>query len=382
METEELLLKYLADKDVFIWGTGKGSEKVIAFMQTSGVNSYRFIDKDKSKQFFLYMGKTVCDPKRIKMYSEKNYIIIACSDYKEIEWELESYGYKKYINYIDGFNFDNSILEMKYRQCGNVEFVKRLTLKDFVSIEKEMEKAGLNLVSAFISNKPDKLAAFEKSLGFETFYSKDRNISYQRKILEYWMAYQLLGIEEYGPEDQYLDVGSSSTPWAMYLRKKMNIKAFGIDLIENPLHKDYYLVGDATNTPFTVESVKGISLQSSFCLFEHNGDIKLLEECSRILQIGGKLVISPLYMYPEYISAVSAVYYGKGYNDTAQKEVIRNDCPCIRMSRYYDVQALEGRILSLCESLHLNYKIHVLPNEGIPPYEFAYLKFILEFEKI
>ena len=108
----------------------------------------------------------------------------------------------------------------------------------------------------------------------------------------------------------------------------------------------------------------------------------MLHECWRVLKKNGKIIISPLYLYPENVCAASAEYYAKGYCDKDSKEIIRADCSGIKKARYYDVETLKSKILDACKQFGLTYKIYCIPTSSIPPFDIAYMKFILEFTKV
>lgn len=376
----ESLKEFLNNKNVFFWGMGSLAEAVVKKFLEMDVRNYKFIDSDISKRGSIYLNGEVYTPDYVENYNKENFIIISCRYYSEIEPKLQKIGYKKYINYIDGINLENTLLELYYRDKG-ILFASPLTIEQLDTIRNQMVADGLNILDAHISG--DEFDKFEQELDFGKFYKKKVNKTYERKIREYWFASNLLDLNHYGEDDIYLDVGASTSPWVLYLRERKGIKAFGIDMMEYPNNnKEYYLVQNATQMDFESGTISGISLQSAFCLFEENGDVKFLKECSRILKTGGKLVVSPLYMYSEYISAASAINYGKGFADAEQTEMIRTDSPYIRMSRYYDVKTLNSRILKYCEELGMKYTIHILPNDEVLEFEFAYLKFVLEIEKL
>lgn len=373
----ESFYSYIENKKVYFWGIGVSFKYLQQKYHFSRINIEGYIDK-KFGNVQNIGGRYINLPEILKNFSEDSFIVISCDAYNEISTQLENWGYKKYIHYVDGVHLENSILEYKYIIEGK-QFAVPVSLEELDKIEREIKLNRIKTQDVKISEL--EIIKFENQFDFASFYMKDSNRDYWRKIHEYWFAYHLLELEKFESGDVYVDIGSSSTPWVYYLREQLNIKAYGVDLISNPLNKPYYIVGDATNTKFQNNSVKGISLQSSFCLFEKEGDIRLLEECFRILKKGGKVIISPLYLYPRYISGVSAIYYGKGYADEEQEEIIRDDCAEIRMSRYYDVETLKERLINTCKRLGGECIIHIIPTEQVLEYKFAYLKFVLEIIK-
>jgi len=123
-------------------------------------------------------------------------------------------------------------------------------------------------------------------------------------MCEYLLNYKLIGLDKFSEDDIYVDVGSSTTPAVMTLREKYGFKAYGVDLCKSPYGKEYYLQENAASTSFADHSVSGITVQASYGLFINDTDMKFLHECSRILKPGGKVCISPMSLYKEYISLV------------------------------------------------------------------------------
>ena len=132
---------------------------------------------------------------------------------------------------------------------------------------------------------PKDFFQFRSSFVFlEGYHGGKDSPVYDEKVFEHCIAYSLLELNKYSPEDIYVDVAASTSPWAKLLRESFHVRSFAIDL--NPVPPcfsdlSYYLQEDATRTSFESESVRGASLQCAFEMFLGDSDGDLLREFSR-----------------------------------------------------------------------------------------------------
>ena len=284
---------------------------------------------------------------------------------------------------------DNKLVYRTAILMENIKIMPTPTLSDLEALEEDIIAAGLfyhriKLNRAEFIHYMEKI---DKSLRF--FYKEGSNKRYKRKIMEYYFTEKFLDFSSYTNSDIYIDAACSSSPWAFYLREKRKINAFGLDLHVESLPQEYkrwyYLGENVTRTTFPDNSVKGISMQSSFECLLKDGDVEFIKECGRILRPGGNAVISPLYLTGKYISAVSIDKYHQHNKDEDQEEYVRFDCMGVRRANHYDIAHLKARVLDTAEKAGMEYVIYILPNEDVPPYDFpncfSYLKFILVLTK-
>lgn len=201
--------------------------------------------------------------------------------------------------------------------------------------------------------------------------------------MEYYCAEKLLKFETWKKDEIYVDVGACGSPFAKYLRERKKINAWAMDLEKGKYDElPYYIQEDATRMHFDDGEVSAISLQSAFEMFLKNGDSDLLREAGRVLRVGGKFIVLPLYMHNQYLSTVSPNYYHTGTADEGSLECIRLDCRGgLPMARFYSVSALKERILGQAAKCGLRPKVYSLPQSCVEKDEFVYLKFILCMEK-
>lgn len=248
----------------------------------------------------------------------------------------------------------------------------------------EADLSGLSIAVADYAPPPDRFRQFQQEAWFpEGYHGGLASGVWDEKLLEHWIAADLLDLERWVAEDIYVDVAACNSPWAKALRERIGLSAYAIDLA--PVGRaytdlSYYRSEDATRTTFADGSVKGASLQCAYEMFLSEQDGLLIHELARILRPGGKAVILPLYMHTHYCAYSTPEYFGKGYADVNAKEYIRMDCYGVPSSRKYDAQRLKERVLDSIRQAGLSYRLHALRNKaalgtGI------YCHFILEIEK-
>lgn len=263
----------------------------------------------------------------------------------------------------------------------NVNEYQNPTVDELAEIENELKRNGIELHEIIVDKRAfDK---FKNSMSFPADYHGGLNSGYwEEKLLEHYLAYELLQIDEFKDDDVYIDVAACGSPWAKILREKMRINAYAIDLEVYGAYKslDYYLCQDATKTSFAPSSVKGVSLHCAFEMFVGDDDIYLVKELGRILKPGGKAVIVPLYMHTHYCSYATPEYWGKGISDREAVEYIKREGRCIPSSRKYSAAKLQERILRHIDESKMTYKIHVLNNKHQVSPE-IYCHFILEITR-
>lgn len=236
----------------------------------------------------------------------------------------------------------------------------------------------------------DKYKKFEKKLNFGRFYNKGIWTRYERKIVEYYIVYKQLGMEEIEETQDYIyiDGAASSSPWSAWLRKNKGIKAYSLDLLPPPqdgTDKSFYIQSDITKMPFKDDSIDAISLQSALETFPGDIDINFIKECARVLKPGGKCVITPLYMNREYVNAFGVSYFKNAETESDANKYYRFDFD-MPFTRLYDVKHLKKRICDTAMSNGLKFTIFELDDGNSMladrEYPYIYLHYFIEFQKI
>jgi hypothetical protein len=201
------------------------------------------------------------------------------------------------------------------------------TSAELERIENDLKALGIEVID--YAPPPDRFQQFKLGNWFpENYHGGRASGVWDEKLLEHWIAGELLQLEHWPPSDVYVDIAACNSPWAKTLRERYGISAYAIDLAPvGRAYQDlpYYRSENATRTGFGDGEVRGASLQCAYEMFQGQDDRALIDELARILAPGGKVIILPLYMHTHYCSYSKPEYYGKGYPDPGAKEYIRVD---------------------------------------------------------
>jgi len=256
------------------------------------------------------------------------------------------------------------------------------TLEELIAIERDLR--AMDIVVEDFTPSYARFQEFQAENWFHPSYHGGRAGGvWDEKLLEHWISSDLLGLAEYGADDIYVDAAASGSPWVKELRERRNLSAFAIDLAhvgDEYSELPYYRVENATQSSFSDESIRGVSLHCAYEMFAGDDDINLIDELARILKPGGKAVILPLYMHTHYCAYTTPEYFGKGYSDPAAKEYVRMDCYGVPSSRKYNAEVLKQRVLDHILRAGLKYRLRALRNHAELGSN-IYCYFILEIEK-
>lgn len=240
------------------------------------------------------------------------------------------------------------------------------TVADLEIIERDLEAAGIEVND--LTPDPAGFEQFKSRNYFSDSYHGGINSGiWDEKLLEHWLASELLGLEHFGEDDVYVDIAASHSPWARELRERHSLKSYAIDLARvAPEYRElpYYRQEDATITSFPASSVRGASLQCAYEMFQGDADKRLIGELARILEPGGKVVILPLYMHTHPCAYSTPEYFGRGYVDEGAKEYIRHDTFGVPASRKYNAQSLKSRVLEVIGEHGLRYRLSAIRNKA------------------
>lgn len=93
-------------------------------------------------------------------------------------------------------------------------------------------------------------------------------------------------------------------------------------------------------------------------------DVNFVREVARILKLGSKVIILPLYIHTPYCAYATPDYYGKGYSPPQAKKYIRRDCMGLPSSRKYNAALIKERVLDPIKSHGMEYKLLLHRNKN------------------
>ena len=278
--------------------------------------------------------------------------------------------------------------ELARRRLGWYEFrfrhvprYRAPTVDELAGIETALEGLGIH-VEDYMADA-EAFAAFRSAGLFPADYhgGMDSGV-WDEKLLEHFIADELLDLKGFADDDVYIDVTACNSPWTHALRSRFGVNAYAIDLELGEAYRElpYYLQENATATSFANATVRGASLQCAFEMFMGEDDTEFIAEAGRILAPGGKVVILPLYMHTHYCAYSTPEYWGRGYSDMQAREYLRLDCQGVPSSRKYDAAMLKHRIIDPVHEHGMHYRLLALRNKeqlgsGI------YCHFILEISR-
>ncbi|MFB1490575.1 MULTISPECIES: methyltransferase domain-containing protein [unclassified Thiocapsa] len=254
------------------------------------------------------------------------------------------------------------------RRARNAPRYHNPTTEELAAVEDALQAFGVTVEDYRVD--PESFARFKAEKPFpEDYHGGQTGGVWDEKLLEHFIAARLLGLDDYGTDDMYVDVAACHSPWARYLREVRGLNAWAIDLAVGQKFRNlpYYRSENATTTTFADASVRGASLHCAFEMFAGDDDIEFMREAARILAPGGKVVVVPLYLHTHYCSYSTSEY-------------VRMDTWGVPSSRKYDAQALVRRVLDPAIEAGLSYRLRALRNKEELGMN-VYCHFILELSR-
>jgi ubiquinone/menaquinone biosynthesis C-methylase UbiE len=179
------------------------------------------------------------------------------------------------------------------------------------------------------------------------------------KTLEYLVS---LKLHDFQNGFKLLDAAGGAEAQFAQLAKKYtsaNIQVFcqdSIPLLENRYSNIQYITGSIDSVPLEDGFIDGITCHHSFEHFSQNLDQKFILESLRILKVGGKLVIVPLFITNIYSEITNQKNY-KLWDNSAHLIYDKTASfsgwgPYEGFARTYDVESFNKRILSIVPRCH------------------------------
>lgn len=239
-------------------------------------------------------------------------------------------------------------------------------------VEKQLNQLGFNV-------KPYEIdwQGFEK---FQTMYKGDfgrwEADKFIEKRLEYYISENLL---DFMPDDITMDVGSWFSPYPDLMKQKYGCRVYAQDLAYPAGIHDWKIGGNAANLPLEDNSISKIALHCTFEHFEGDADSGFIEEVSRILKPGGRMVIVPLYIHQDYMNWTDpSIFASKSIPVDKGARLYKNVGWNNQFGRHYNPAALFSRILKHADGLNVSI-LKVNNIDDLDPR--CYVRFIGLFEK-
>lgn len=213
---------------------------------------------------------------------------------------------------------------------------------------------------------------------FRAYYLKFAGIARNlaEKSLEHYLGARLLALSK---DDLYIDIASSNSPAPEIYHKMYGCKCYRQDMMFLEGMNENTIGGDAANMSVRDGFASKMALHCSFEHFEGDSDIGFIKEASRVLLVGGRLCILPLYLFNKYVIQTDPTVLPKGGIQFDSDAVLY----CAkgwgqRHGRFYDVPHFITRIGDNLDGFNL--VIYVVQNEKeVDPS--CYVKFIALFQK-
>lgn len=171
------------------------------------------------------------------------------------------------------------------------------------------------------------------------------------KSLEHFLAEQLLGI---GADDVYIDVASETSPVPEILQRLHGCRTYAQDLVYEPGIHGSRIGSNAAAMPVPDGFATKMALHCSFEHFEGDADTRFVQEASRVLRPGGRLVIVPLYLASRYSIETDPLVSGpQGVPFERDAVVVAIRGWANRHGRFYDAPHLLRRVVAAVPELKM-----------------------------
>lgn len=169
------------------------------------------------------------------------------------------------------------------------------------------------------------------------------------KSLEHFVAQQLLQLH---PADIYIDIASEGSPVPEIYQRLYGCSTFAQDISYAPGMHGNRIGSNAASLLLPDRFATKMALHCSFEHFEGDADSKFIKEAARVLRVGGKIVIVPLYLASCYAIATDLLV------SRANRVSFEPDAIVMAVNgwgnkhgRFYDPHHLVSRVLGVTKDL-------------------------------
>lgn len=140
----------------------------------------------------------------------------------------------------------------------------------------------------------DRFRAYVRDAGYEKRYATYYTGNRHEKALEHFIAAELLGL---GWADIFVDLASEDSPVPEIFGRLAGCVAYRQDIMYPPGVAGDRIGGDACAMPVAGPFFTKAALTCSLEHFEGEADLALFRELYRVLEVGGKVVVIPFYLF-------------------------------------------------------------------------------------
>lgn len=132
---------------------------------------------------------------------------------------------------------------------------------------------------------------------FPLYLKAGRAPEFPKKSLEHFLSARLLGLNA---KDSYIDVANNGSPVPEIYSSLYGCACFRQDIAFAPGVHGRVIGGNADCMPVPDNFATAMGLHCSFEHFEGGSDTGFIREAQRVLSLGGRVIIIPLYLFTHY----------------------------------------------------------------------------------
>jgi hypothetical protein len=159
-------------------------------------------------------------------------------------------------------------------------------------ISSEIQNSALTLKEFRIDC--DDYSRYVKNAEYTTRYPRYYTDNFYEKSLEHYICFHLLNLQN---DDKFIDIASEHSPVGDIFSRLTGCISYSQDIMyEKGIHHNR-IGSDVSDIPVPDNFFKAAIATCSIEHFENDSDIGFMKEMERVLEITGKCIIIPLYMF-------------------------------------------------------------------------------------
>ena len=210
-------------------------------------------------------------------------------------------------------------------------------------------------------------------LQFFPDWEKSYGYIYHKKLIELYVTYHILNPIK---EDKYMDVAGGVNTYIHKIncRGKYIQSIHVTDQLKSFLGNDIeYIESDAAEIPLPDNSLSKMSSHHSFEHFQGKSDMAFIEEAQRLLKVGGKCCIIPIFIADSYIEVTRKNKPHCRFDRKSKYIVdptarITGGDSCGDYARIYDISSFQERIIDHIDRdrFHITFSEIFIGGQDVP----------------